>query len=244
MKPNRREALIAGGAAVAGLSNVPNASAADEPAAFIADHLKRLKPLELAANRAWWDANTSGKDEDFKRKEESQNKIDAALADTGMFARCKSLYESRNTAIADARHEAADRTALPAIPRKAGRPGPVEEAHVQGQRRRAGVQRLPAERGRQGDVGQSGAGGAEEIHRLRPPAEGLGGEQGRRGERRKGSDRTRETAKRSGQATGLRELPRDDAAPERAGRPEPDQAVRRSRRPHPGPVHGREGGGG
>ena len=62
MTPDRREFLLAGGAAVAGLVSTQSTFAADEPDAFIADHLKRLKPLELAANRAWWDANTSGKD--------------------------------------------------------------------------------------------------------------------------------------------------------------------------------------
>jgi peptidyl-dipeptidase A len=101
MTPDRREFLLAGGAAVAGLTGNDSIFAADEPEAFIADHLKRLKPLELASNRAWWDANTSGKDEDFKRKEECQNKIDTALADRAMFARVKALYENRKLTIAD-----------------------------------------------------------------------------------------------------------------------------------------------
>lgn len=100
MTHDRREFLLAGGAAVAGLVSTQSTFAAEEPDAFIADHLKRLKPLELAANRAWWDANTSGKDDDFKRKEESQNKIDTALADKAMFARVKALNENRK-AIAD-----------------------------------------------------------------------------------------------------------------------------------------------
>ncbi|MFO0847694.1 MAG: M2 family metallopeptidase [Gemmataceae bacterium] len=101
MTPDRRSFLIAGGAAVAGL--LPNqAHAADEPEAFIRDHVGRLRPLEVASNKAWWDANTSGKDEDFKRKEEAQNKIDAALADKGMFARVKTLYDGRSK-IADAK---------------------------------------------------------------------------------------------------------------------------------------------
>src|SRR4051794_23803098 len=95
MTPDRRSFLLAGGATVAGL--LPNqAHAADEPEAFIRDHLSRLRSLEVAANKAWWDANTTGKDEDFKRKEEAQNKIDAALADKGMFARVKALYEGRS----------------------------------------------------------------------------------------------------------------------------------------------------
>ena len=34
---------------------------------FVKDHETRLHPLDVAANRAWWDANTSGKAEDFAR---------------------------------------------------------------------------------------------------------------------------------------------------------------------------------
>src|ERR1041385_3102240 len=48
---------------------------------FIQAHVAKLQPLEKAAALAWWDANISGKDDDFKRKEETQNQIDAALAD-------------------------------------------------------------------------------------------------------------------------------------------------------------------
>lgn len=48
---------------------------------FVAAHEAKLRPLEVAAALAWWNANISGKDEDFKKKEEAQNKIDAALSD-------------------------------------------------------------------------------------------------------------------------------------------------------------------
>ena len=52
-------------------------------------HEAKLRPLELAANKAWWDANITGKDDDFKKKEETQNKIDAALSDAKPFATLK-----------------------------------------------------------------------------------------------------------------------------------------------------------
>src|SRR5712691_11296099 len=52
---------------------------------FIDAHVAKLRPLEIRAGQAWWDANVSGKDEDFKRKEESQNRIDEALADAAAF---------------------------------------------------------------------------------------------------------------------------------------------------------------
>ena len=85
MTPDRRSFLLAGGAAVAGLlADSAPAAAGDQPPdvakRLIADHEKKVRPLEIAASRAWWDANVSGKDEDFKRKEEAQNKLDAAVA--------------------------------------------------------------------------------------------------------------------------------------------------------------------
>jgi peptidyl-dipeptidase A len=91
---DRRNFLIAGGATVSAtiLPNALNAADAnDEAAAFIKEHVARLRPLEVQANVAWWNANTTGKDEDFKKKEEAQNKIDAALSEKGPFDRIKAL---------------------------------------------------------------------------------------------------------------------------------------------------------
>lgn len=93
MTPNRRQFILAGGAAVAA-SLTPEASAADasdKAKKFIDAHEAKVKPLEIAAGIAWWDANITGKDEDFKRKEETQNKIDAALSDRAAFAELKDL---------------------------------------------------------------------------------------------------------------------------------------------------------
>jgi peptidyl-dipeptidase A len=61
---------------------------------FLEAHTKKLRPLEVEASIAWWDANTSGKDEDFARKEKTQNKIDEALADRAAFAEVKKLKEA------------------------------------------------------------------------------------------------------------------------------------------------------
>jgi len=58
---------------------------------FIEMHVAKLKPLEVEANRAWWDANTTGKDEDFKRKEEAQNRIDEVLANPELFKQLKAI---------------------------------------------------------------------------------------------------------------------------------------------------------
>src|SRR5439155_20319826 len=67
-------------------------SKADERAQkFVHDHVAKLRPLELAGNLAWWKANTTGKDEDFKEKERAQNRIDEALANTARFQELKDL---------------------------------------------------------------------------------------------------------------------------------------------------------
>ncbi len=61
---------------------------------FIEAHVSKMRPLEKESGIAWWNANTSGKDEDFQRKEVAQNKIDAALADPVVFRELKSIKES------------------------------------------------------------------------------------------------------------------------------------------------------
>ncbi len=87
---------------MAGLLN-PEVSAQDQPAdpvaaakEFITAHEAKMKPLEIAANKAWWDANITGKDDDFKKKEDAQNKIDAALSDPKPFATLKGIKAARD----------------------------------------------------------------------------------------------------------------------------------------------------
>jgi peptidyl-dipeptidase A len=63
---------------------------------FIAEHEKRMRPLDVVAGLAWWNANISGKDEDFKKKEEAQNKIDETLSNKETFTRLKKIKESRD----------------------------------------------------------------------------------------------------------------------------------------------------
>jgi peptidyl-dipeptidase A len=62
---------------------------------FIAQHDAKVKPLEIAVGLAWWNANISGKDEDFKKKEIAQNRLDEALADTKVFSELKSVYNAK-----------------------------------------------------------------------------------------------------------------------------------------------------
>jgi peptidyl-dipeptidase A len=58
---------------------------------FIENHEEKFRPLDTAAGLAWWNANTTGKDEDYAAKEKAQNKIDEALADPKVFAELKDL---------------------------------------------------------------------------------------------------------------------------------------------------------
>jgi peptidyl-dipeptidase A len=60
---------------------------------FVQTYTAKIRPLEIAANRAWWNANISGKDADFRAKEEAQNKIDAALSNKDDFKEVKAIKE-------------------------------------------------------------------------------------------------------------------------------------------------------
>src|SRR3954447_8003866 len=62
---------------------------------FVADHEKNIKPLEIEIGRAWWNANVSGKDEDFAAKEQAENKLNDALADKQQFARLKKIHDGK-----------------------------------------------------------------------------------------------------------------------------------------------------
>lgn len=54
----------------------------------------QVRPLEIAVGRAWWTANVTGKDEDFAAKEQAENRLNEALADTQRFQELKSLKEA------------------------------------------------------------------------------------------------------------------------------------------------------
>jgi peptidyl-dipeptidase A len=76
---------------VSSTSTSPEAT--DKARQLVEKYTATIRPLDIAANRAWWDANITGKDEDFKRKEEAQNKIDAVLSDRDAFALVKAVKE-------------------------------------------------------------------------------------------------------------------------------------------------------
>src|SRR6266851_924273 len=93
--------LLSGGLALASLLAMmtPMTSPASKEASerarrFVADHVARLKPLEREASLAWWNANITGKDEDFEKKIEAQNRIDEALADKEKFRELKEIKDA------------------------------------------------------------------------------------------------------------------------------------------------------
>lgn len=97
MSLDRRQLMLAGGATVAATvlpNTLTGADANDEAAAFIKDHVAKMRPLEIQGAIAWWNANITGKDKDFQKKEAAQNKIDEALSDKKMFGRLKPLKEA------------------------------------------------------------------------------------------------------------------------------------------------------
>ncbi|MGQ9651797.1 MAG: M2 family metallopeptidase [Phycisphaerae bacterium] len=67
--------------------------AADEARRFIAEYEASVRPLQIASARADWNAQATGKDQDYKAAQEAQNKLDAALADPAAFARLKQIRE-------------------------------------------------------------------------------------------------------------------------------------------------------
>lgn len=77
-------------------SSLRAAPSADERArAFVNAHEARIRPLEKQGALAWWNASTTGRDEDFKAKEAAQNALDAALADRARFVEVKALKRAR-----------------------------------------------------------------------------------------------------------------------------------------------------
>ncbi len=60
---------------------------------FLEDHEARIRPLEVEAAQLWWEANTTGDNATYARKEKAQNLLDAALANPRAFAEVKALKE-------------------------------------------------------------------------------------------------------------------------------------------------------
>jgi peptidyl-dipeptidase A len=59
---------------------------------FLREHEARVQPLQIASARAWWDANVSGKDDDFAKKEEAENRVNESLSDAERFKDLKAIH--------------------------------------------------------------------------------------------------------------------------------------------------------
>jgi peptidyl-dipeptidase A len=61
---------------------------------FVQDYEAKVRPLERAANLAWWNANVTGKDADFEAKKKAQNQLDKALSDPEAFRALKEIKDA------------------------------------------------------------------------------------------------------------------------------------------------------
>jgi peptidyl-dipeptidase A len=68
---------------------------AEDARKFLQEQEQKIQPLQVETNRAWWNANVSGKDEDFAAKEAAENRLNEALADTERFARLKRIQAGK-----------------------------------------------------------------------------------------------------------------------------------------------------
>jgi peptidyl-dipeptidase A len=55
-------------------------------------YVAKLRPLEKAANLAWWEANTTGSDAAFKAREEADNKLAELHTDKAVFAELSRMF--------------------------------------------------------------------------------------------------------------------------------------------------------
>jgi peptidyl-dipeptidase A len=62
---------------------------------FIKAHEEKVRPLEIEANRCWWQANLTGNEDDFRKKQEAETQLDLYLSDHTRFADLKAIKEGR-----------------------------------------------------------------------------------------------------------------------------------------------------
>jgi len=62
---------------------------------FLEKHEAEVRPLEIRVNLLWWDANTTGKDEAFAKKQEAETRLDLRLSDRENFAELKAIHQGR-----------------------------------------------------------------------------------------------------------------------------------------------------
>ena len=66
-------------------------------------HETPARPLETESNRRWWEANTTGSDEAFRKKEEIETRLGLLLANRETFAELKAIHAAADPRSAVAR---------------------------------------------------------------------------------------------------------------------------------------------
>ncbi len=87
--------ILAAASAVAAMSpSAPAAPADNETLArqFVARHEAAVRPLEIESNARWWEANITGSDAAFQKKEEIETRLNLLLANRETFAQLKSIH--------------------------------------------------------------------------------------------------------------------------------------------------------
>ena len=90
--------LLTLGLAMVAVLAVTTCGRADEPdndaraGRFIRTHEQDVRPLEIEVARRWWNANVSGKEDDYRRKEEAETRLELRLSEPGPFAELKAIH--------------------------------------------------------------------------------------------------------------------------------------------------------
>ncbi len=58
---------------------------------FVREHERKIRHVEIEVARAWWTANTTGKDADFAAKEQAENRLNESLSDPQRFEQLKQI---------------------------------------------------------------------------------------------------------------------------------------------------------
>eukprot|EP00743_Colponemidia_sp_Colp-15_P004598 GILK01004957.1.p1 GENE.GILK01004957.1~~GILK01004957.1.p1 ORF type:complete len:611 (-),score=116.98 GILK01004957.1:162-1811(-) len=66
-------------------------------AQFMSEHEAIVRPLEKTASLAWWNANVTGDEESFAKKEEAENELNAVLSNKTRFDQVRELFNRLDT---------------------------------------------------------------------------------------------------------------------------------------------------
>ena len=164
---------------------------------FITRHEATIRPLEIDYNRAWWDANTTGRDEAFQKKEQIENRLNLILANRETFKQLKAIKQKP---IRD-----------PLVARE------IAVLYLQYLGRGKSLWRLSGEGRRKGADRERRAWRSPHLARLFAAASGLGSQQGRGADSPARCRQVGPLAESRSPPTGIQGLLRHAACPFRVG---------------------------